>query len=164
MASDSHYEPRLFPPNAALEEFEMAAGIAPESKSSAGNGSIGKPRATSPFRFPPSLSSGRAVPCGVMIVHHHRKTARSQVEYEGAEDMSGSGALFGEADSIVSIYKKVRRSDDTRRYKMVFDIRHTGATLTKFAAYVANIQPTAPVANALELNVTLRITGPVTWS
>lgn len=67
---------------------------------------------------------GRAVPCGVMIVHHHRKTARSQVEYEGAEDMSGSGALFGEADSIVSIYKKVRRSDDTRRYKMVFDLRH----------------------------------------
>ena len=38
--------------------------------------------------------------------------------------MSGSGALFGEADSIVSIYKKVRRSDDTRRYKMVFDLRH----------------------------------------
>ena len=67
---------------------------------------------------------GRAVPCGVMIVHHHRKTARSQVEYEGAEDMSGSGALFGEADSIVSIYKKVRHSDDTRRYKMVFDLRH----------------------------------------
>ena len=67
---------------------------------------------------------GRAVPCGVMIVHHHRKTARSQVEYEGAEDMSGSGALFGEADSILSVYKKVRRSDDTRRYKMVFDLRH----------------------------------------
>jgi hypothetical protein len=59
-----------------------------------------------------------------MIVHHHRKTARSQVEYEGAEDMSGSGALFGEADSIVSLYKKTRRSDDTRRYKMVFDLRH----------------------------------------
>jgi hypothetical protein len=67
---------------------------------------------------------GRMVPCGVMIVHHHRKTARSQVEYEGAEDMSGSGALFGEADSIVSIYKKVRLGDDTRRYKMVFDLRH----------------------------------------
>lgn len=67
---------------------------------------------------------GRAVPCGVMIVHHHRKTARSQVEYEGAEDMSGSGALFGEADSILSIYRKVRKSDDTRRYKMVFDLRH----------------------------------------
>jgi hypothetical protein len=67
---------------------------------------------------------GRAVPCGVMIVHHHRKTARSQVDYEGAEDMAGSGALFGEADSIVSIYKKTRRSDDSRRYKMVFDLRH----------------------------------------
>jgi len=67
---------------------------------------------------------GRAVPCGVMIVHHHRKTARSQVEYEGAEDMSGSRALFGEADSIVSVYRRVRRSDDTRRYKMVSDLRH----------------------------------------
>jgi RecA-family ATPase len=67
---------------------------------------------------------GRAVPCGVMIVHHHRKIARSQVEYEGAEDMSGSGALFGEADSILSIYRKVRSSDDTRRFKMVFDHRH----------------------------------------
>ncbi len=67
---------------------------------------------------------GRAVPCGVMIVHHHRKTARSQVEYEVVEDMTGSGALFGEADSIVSIYRKVRRSDDTRRYKVVFDLRH----------------------------------------
>jgi hypothetical protein len=39
-----------------------------------------------------------------------------------------------------------------------------GATKAKFGAYVANIQPTAPVASALELNVTLRITGPVTWS
>ncbi|MBN1123684.1 MAG: hypothetical protein JXA82_01655, partial [Sedimentisphaerales bacterium] len=67
---------------------------------------------------------GRAVPCGVMIVHHHRKTARSQVEYEGGEDMAGSGALFGEADSIVSIYKKVICFDDTRRYKVVFDLRH----------------------------------------
>jgi len=67
---------------------------------------------------------GRAVPCGVMIVHHHRKTARSQVEYEGAEDMAGSGALFGEADSIVSVYRKVRRSDDTRRFKMIFELRH----------------------------------------
>ena len=40
----------------------------------------------------------------------------------------------------------------------------TGATLASFAAYVANIQPTAPVGSALELNVTLRITGPVAWS
>jgi hypothetical protein len=67
---------------------------------------------------------GRAVPCGVMIVHRHRKTARSQVEYEGAEDISGSGALFGEADSVVSIYRKIRSADDTGRYKMVFDLRH----------------------------------------
>ena len=40
----------------------------------------------------------------------------------------------------------------------------TGETLASFAAYVANIQPTAPVGSALELNVTLRITGPVAWS
>ena len=38
--------------------------------------------------------------------------------------MAGSGALFGEADSIVSIYKKARCSDDTRRFKMIFDLRH----------------------------------------
>ena len=49
-----------------------------------------------------------------------------------------------------------------RNFEILFP--DTGATLAKFAAYVANIQPTAPVANALELNVTLRITGPVTWS
>jgi hypothetical protein len=63
-----------------------------------------------------------------MLIHtpgrFKRKTARSQVEYEGAEDMSGSGALFGEADSILSVYRKVRRCDNTRRYKMVFDLRH----------------------------------------
>jgi hypothetical protein len=40
----------------------------------------------------------------------------------------------------------------------------SGATKAAFAAYVANIQPTAPVGSALELNVTLRITGPVTCS
>jgi hypothetical protein len=39
-----------------------------------------------------------------------------------------------------------------------------GATKAAFAAYVANLQPTAPLAAALEMNVTLRITGPVTWS
>jgi hypothetical protein len=38
------------------------------------------------------------------------------------------------------------------------------ATKATFQAYVANIQPTSPMANALELNVTLRVTGPVTWS
>ena len=38
------------------------------------------------------------------------------------------------------------------------------ATKAAFAAYVANISPGAPIAGALELNVTLRVTGPVTWS
>lgn len=67
---------------------------------------------------------GRAAGCGVVIVHHHRKIGRAQVKYEGAEDMSGSGALFGEADSILSIYKQVR-ADDTCRYKLIFDTRHS---------------------------------------
>jgi hypothetical protein len=40
----------------------------------------------------------------------------------------------------------------------------TGATKSSFAAYVGNISPGAPIAGALELNVTLRVTGPVTWS
>ncbi len=61
---------------------------------------------------------------GVIVVLHHRKITRGNVRYEGAEDMAGSGALFGEADSIVSIYRKVRISDNTRRYKMIFDLRH----------------------------------------
>ena len=39
-----------------------------------------------------------------------------------------------------------------------------GATKAKFAAFIANVQPTAPVGSALELNVTLRVTGPVVWS
>jgi len=49
-----------------------------------------------------------------------------------------------------------------RNFQLLF--LDTGATLASFAAYVANIQPTAPVGSALELNVTLRITGPVAWS
>lgn len=39
-----------------------------------------------------------------------------------------------------------------------------GHTKASFAAYVANVQPGSPMANALELNVTLRVTGPVLWS
>lgn len=39
-----------------------------------------------------------------------------------------------------------------------------GETVAAFSAYVSNIQPGAPIANALELNVTLRITGRVVWS
>jgi hypothetical protein len=49
-----------------------------------------------------------------------------------------------------------------RNFELVFP--DTGATKAKFAAYVANISPGAPIAGALELNVTLRVTGPVTWS
>ena len=49
-----------------------------------------------------------------------------------------------------------------RNFQLLFP--DAGATLASFAAYVANIQPTAPVGSALELNVTLRITGPVAWS
>lgn len=49
-----------------------------------------------------------------------------------------------------------------RNFELLFP--DAGATKASFAAYVANIQPTAPVGSALELNVTLRITGPVTWS
>ena len=36
-----------------------------------------------------------------MIVHHHRKTAGSQVEYEGAEDMAGSRALYGKLNQLL---------------------------------------------------------------
>jgi len=49
-----------------------------------------------------------------------------------------------------------------RNFQLLFP--DTGSTLASFNAYVANIGPTAPMANALELNVTLRITGAVTWS
>jgi len=38
-----------------------------------------------------------------------------------------------------------------------------GKTEASFAAYVASIQPTAPIAGPLELNVTLKVTGPVAW-
>jgi hypothetical protein len=36
--------------------------------------------------------------------------------------------------------------------------------MATFSAYVASLQPTAPIAGALEMNVTLRVTGPVVWS
>ncbi|MFA5388066.1 MAG: phage tail tube protein [Candidatus Paceibacterota bacterium] len=49
-----------------------------------------------------------------------------------------------------------------RNFQLLFP--DTGATLASFNAYVANIGPTSPMANALELNVTLRITGAVAWS
>jgi predicted secreted protein len=49
-----------------------------------------------------------------------------------------------------------------RNFQLLFP--DTGATLASFAAYVANLQPSAPLNGPLAMNVTLRITGPVTWS
>ncbi len=49
-----------------------------------------------------------------------------------------------------------------RNFELVFP--DTGTTKASFAAYVANIQPGAPISGPLELNVTLRVTGPVVWS
>ena len=49
-----------------------------------------------------------------------------------------------------------------RNFQLLFP--DSGATKASFAAYVANIQPGAPIAGPLELNVTLRVTGPVTWT
>lgn len=54
--------------------------------------------------------------------------------------------------------------DDGTLRNFQLEFPDVGATKASFAAYVANLQPTAPVGAALELNVTLRITGPVTWS
>ena len=65
----------------------------------------------------------RPVRCGVLIVHHHRKVARSVVRYEGAEDLRGSIALYAEPDSIISVYSQ-ERSDDTRRFKLLCSTRH----------------------------------------
>jgi hypothetical protein len=53
--------------------------------------------------------------------------------------------------------------DGTLR-NFVFLFPDSGATKAAFAAYFANIQPTAPVGSAFELNVTLSITVPVAWS
>jgi hypothetical protein len=39
----------------------------------------------------------------------------------------------------------------------------TGSTKASFSAYVANIKPTAPIGGALEIDVSLRVTGPVVW-
>ncbi len=49
-----------------------------------------------------------------------------------------------------------------RNFELVYP--DPGATKASFAAYVANIQPQSPISGPLELNVTLRVTGPVTWS
>ena len=39
-----------------------------------------------------------------------------------------------------------------------------GATLASFSAYVSSIGASAPMAGAAELNVTLRVSGAITWS
>ncbi len=54
--------------------------------------------------------------------------------------------------------------DDGTLRNFQLEFPDSGATKASFAAYVANVQPGAPIAGPLELNVTLRVTGPVTWS
>ena len=49
-----------------------------------------------------------------------------------------------------------------RNFQLLFP--DTGSTLASFSAYVANIQPSAPLSGPLAINVTLRVTGPVVWS
>lgn len=62
--------------------------------------------------------------CGICIVHHNRKTARSNIKYEGQEDMLGSSALANEPDAILSMYA-LKRKDETFRYKLLFSkLRH----------------------------------------
>lgn len=66
-----------------------------------------------------------SIGCGICIVHHNRKTARSESKYEGAEDMRGSSALFAEPDAVLSMYS-LKRSDETFRYKLLFaKLRHS---------------------------------------
>jgi hypothetical protein len=49
-----------------------------------------------------------------------------------------------------------------RNFQLLFP--DTGATLATFAAYVSHVAPSAPISGPLELSVTLRVTGPVTWT
>jgi len=65
-----------------------------------------------------------AARCGILLVHHHRKTGGRDSNYEGQDDMVGSFQLSAEADAILSIYPQVR-ADGTARYKLVFSkLRH----------------------------------------
>lgn len=63
------------------------------------------------------------VPCGVILVHHNRKTARDQTTYHGAEDMRGSISTFAEVDSVLSMYQ-VQFKDGSQKFKLVCSTRH----------------------------------------
>lgn len=66
----------------------------------------------------------QAARCGVLLLHHHRKTGGRDGKYEGQDDMVGSFQLSAEADTIMSLYAHTR-SDGTRRYKLMFSkLRH----------------------------------------
>lgn len=66
----------------------------------------------------------RSVPCGVVVVHHHRK------QHDGMEDSpeeaSGHSTLIRKPDSILSCFSK-RRADDTFRFKLIYTLRHAPA-------------------------------------
>lgn len=63
--------------------------------------------------------------CGVLVVHHHRKTGGRDRRYEGQDDMAGSYLLAAEADTVISLYKETR-GDETSRYKLMFSkTRHS---------------------------------------
>lgn len=63
--------------------------------------------------------------CGVLLVHHHRKTGGREQKYEGQDDMVGSFQLAAEVDSIMSIYQH-KRADETSRFKLMFSkLRHS---------------------------------------
>jgi hypothetical protein len=67
---------------------------------------------------------GAAARCGILLVHHHRKTGGRDSKYEGQDDMVGSFQLSAEADAVLSIYPQMR-ADGTARYKLVFSkVRH----------------------------------------
>ncbi|NWG14073.1 MAG: AAA family ATPase [Acidobacteria bacterium] len=67
----------------------------------------------------------RLAGCGVLVIHHHRKTGGREGRYEGMDDAAGSFYLAAEVDSVVSIYPQPPRSDGTLRTKVLFSkLRH----------------------------------------
>jgi hypothetical protein len=100
----------------------------------------------------------------------HQQSANGYREYKPTFKNSGDVTFkvnfipddttqgFAAAGGLIKDYE-----DGTlRSFELLFP--DVGATKASFSAYVANLQPTAPLAAALEMNVTLRITGAVTWS
>jgi hypothetical protein len=67
----------------------------------------------------------RAAQCGVLLIHHHKKTGGRESRYEGQDDSFGSYAIAAKVDSGINLYS-YPRSDGTCRYKMVFSkLRHS---------------------------------------